>query len=332
MNGSNPDAQCWSDYWGQGALTTFSEGNFEQGYEGPIVDFWKGVLESLPADGRILDLATGNGALPLLFAEHASSIGKSWHITGVDFARLEPGVLDRAIASSSLKSNVQLLGETPMESTGLPDGSYDLITSQFGIEYGDLPSIVSEARRLLRRAGSLALVMHHPESKVVQFAERDFLQTRMVIEEERFDRKVTELAKATASASDAQSRKRLRYNPEAERWRQQVNRSIARLSERLEGKDATQMLRVTQTFLRIFADLKNHSRQEKLDYIWQYRKSMQAYSARMEAMAQATLGSAQFERFLSELEEHGFTDRKVDLVKHHDGNILGRCLTAVLRN
>ena len=61
---NDPRRQAWSSYWAQGALHSCT-GSFDARYSGAIGAFWDAVVAEIPPGSRVLDLATGNGALPL---------------------------------------------------------------------------------------------------------------------------------------------------------------------------------------------------------------------------------------------------------------------------
>lgn len=315
----------WSEFWRHGSLTTFFAGDFQRGYDGPVAAFWEKVFADLPVEATIVDLATGNGAIPYLAVGAAEQKHARWRIIGVDFAEIgrfdDPAVQAR-MASVELRSN------TPMEQTGLPDASADLVTSHFGIEYGDRTAVTAELDRLLTNQGRLALVLHHPASAVVQQAKRDYQQTRMCLDEERLDRKVSRLVKLVGHATTPQQRANLRHDPEAERLRHQINRSMQRLMNKVQGQDDSQMFRVAQSFLRVFADLIDRPLQEKLDFIRQSSQSLSAYAGRMESMARATLSDSDYESFVGGLQAIGLqVEDSADLVAD-GGELLGRTLLA----
>src|SRR5690606_20552509 len=66
---SRPDrAEVWSAYWGQGPLHSLPT-SFPDNYQGQIRDFWVGMLSGLGTGHRMLDIGTGNGALPRMALE-----------------------------------------------------------------------------------------------------------------------------------------------------------------------------------------------------------------------------------------------------------------------
>jgi ubiquinone/menaquinone biosynthesis C-methylase UbiE len=96
----------------------------------------------------ILDIGTGTGALALPFAEQGA------HVTGVDISR---GQIEAAkTLASQKKLNVRFIVANA-EETGLPDKSFDVITSSMSWGYLDQKKMPEEAARLLRKNGLLLI-------------------------------------------------------------------------------------------------------------------------------------------------------------------------------
>jgi ubiquinone/menaquinone biosynthesis C-methylase UbiE len=99
-------------------------------------------------DQDILDIGTGTGALALPFAEQGA------HVTGVDVSR---GQIEAAKTLASRKNlNVRFI-VAKAEETGLPDKSFDVITSSMSWGYLDQKKMPEEAARLLRENGLLLI-------------------------------------------------------------------------------------------------------------------------------------------------------------------------------
>jgi 2-polyprenyl-3-methyl-5-hydroxy-6-metoxy-1,4-benzoquinol methylase len=99
-------------------------------------------------DQDILDLGTGTGALALPFAKEGA------HVTGVD---VSSGQIEAAKALASQKKlDVRFL-VAKAEETGLPDKSFDVITSSMSWGYLDKKKMPEEAARLLRKNGLLLI-------------------------------------------------------------------------------------------------------------------------------------------------------------------------------
>ena len=323
MKSAKPGWQ-WNNYWNQGTVTTFSEGNFETGYIGPIKDFWIEQFARLGQSAVIVDLATGNGAIPLIAAHYMKSTGKDWRIVGVDYADIKP-----PIENIKELSSVTFHSSTPIENTNIETSSVDLVTSQYGIEYADLDKAVGEVHRILKQGAAFSVVMHHPESLVVKQSTRDIFQTRLCLEVEEFDKKVENLISIVGDARTPQQKKQLKNNPDAENAREQINTSLERIYRELAEQEADQMLKITQTFLRVFGDLSYKSKQDKIDFIKEVSNSMLAYSARMESMKKASLDDSEYMLFVENLRKSGFHIKESGLLKDENKGILGRNLHAI---
>ena len=114
------------------------------------------LASGLPAEGRtdILDLATGTAD----FAIAAARRFPKARVTGLDItpAMLELGA--RKVADEGLAGRIRLLAG---DAAALPfaDGTFDAALCAFGFRnFPDIPSSLSEAARILRDGGQLAVL------------------------------------------------------------------------------------------------------------------------------------------------------------------------------
>lgn len=145
-------AGIFSMYWTDGFKSPFGE-TFPTNLE----KFWKGVFEKVGRDNPysvILDIGTGNGLIPLMAREES----ESFDLVGIDFAKVPPPSQEKRIDIQQMNA----------EDLKFPDGSFDLVTSNFGIEYTKMDIALKEAIRVLRPGGRTELVLHHPESKTAK--------------------------------------------------------------------------------------------------------------------------------------------------------------------
>ena len=75
----------WSQYWRRDSITTFSR-RFNANYDLDFSDFWADCFAPLTDGARIVDLGTGNGAIPLLALQYAQVHGRHFDVAGLDFA------------------------------------------------------------------------------------------------------------------------------------------------------------------------------------------------------------------------------------------------------
>lgn len=151
---------AWTSYWATGGLHSCI-GSFAGNYTGAIGRFWADVFDALKPGQRVLDLATGNGALPLMLVERRAQDGL--RIDAVDLAELSP-----AWYRPELHAGVCFHPGVAMEALPFEAGRFDLVVSQFGFEYADRGKALQECLRVLDGEGRLALVMHHAGSVLVE--------------------------------------------------------------------------------------------------------------------------------------------------------------------
>lgn len=156
----NARRQAWSNYWARGPLHSCI-GSFDANYSGAIGRFWDQHIASMAPGDRVLDLATGNGALPLrIWERHGSAPGL--RVDAVDLAELAPPWY-----RLDTHPGITFHSGVAMEDLPFADDSYDWILSQFGLEYARRPESLDECLRVLAPEGRLAFVMHHAESVLV---------------------------------------------------------------------------------------------------------------------------------------------------------------------
>ena len=117
--------------------------------------FWQGIARSLPRAGRVLDLATGDGVV------------MSWLIA----ARpdLKPFGIDLSPHIPKPPKGCRVRGGISMEALPVEAESQDAVVSQFGVEYGDLPRVVAEIDRVLKKGGRVGLMTHRADGPIVEF-------------------------------------------------------------------------------------------------------------------------------------------------------------------
>lgn len=175
MTSSSPDPRqaAWSSYWAAGGLHS-CVGSFAGNYEGAIGAFWRGQATALAEGARVLDLATGNGALPLLFREARGP--RVLRIDAVDLARIAPRWY-----RPGEHDDVRFHAGVAMEQLPFPDGAFDLVASQFGFEYADRDAALAEMLRVASPGGRIALVMHHAGSVLVDVGRAELAHQRALL-------------------------------------------------------------------------------------------------------------------------------------------------------
>ena len=163
MSESNAN-RGWRHYWRDNRLAACAPDNPDAA--AAIEQHWRAFFAALPTGTRVLDIATGNGVLPLWAVQAARGAGRSLSLTGVDLADIDP---TRYVAGHRDDlAAVRFLGNTAAESLPFADASFDVVVSQYGLEYADLAPAIAEAARVLAPGGHLHLLAHGEGSAVVE--------------------------------------------------------------------------------------------------------------------------------------------------------------------
>jgi len=161
-SGSAGFAPAWDSYWRD---TRENAAHKEGGPQDAILaEFWRPLLSAqLEANPglRVLDLACGNGA-----------------VTG--FVREISPLLTVHCCDYSLQALLELERRHPGNSRVVADAdrlpyagaSFDLVASQYGVEYAGAEAIV-EAARLVAPGGTLALLLHVSEGAIYKECEHN---------------------------------------------------------------------------------------------------------------------------------------------------------------
>ena len=156
--------QGWQDYWKSDRPASCVPENARTADE--IAAYWVSKFAELPDGARILDVATGNGILLAHAASAASQHGKSFALTGVDLADIDP----QKFLSEPPEGfrDARFLGGTPAERLPFGDGEFDTVVSQYGLEYARLDRALAEVERVLVPGGGLVWLAHCEDSDVVR--------------------------------------------------------------------------------------------------------------------------------------------------------------------
>ena len=302
------DAQQWGDWWRNHALTSF-HGHFQHNYDGPLRQFWENRFAELPRGAAILDLATGNGALALLAAEYSAQHDRNFRITGIDYAAIQPDSLKN---THPLIKQITFLANTPMEDTGLEDTSQDLVMSQFGFEYGDMPATLKEIRRLLKPGGCFTAMVHHRDSAVLEQAREALAQIK------RCEKSgVTETATALVELQQKLAQKGSLSDRDQQQARQ-LHKSLSTKLEKLNRyarqlQDPSHVLMFTQSIMTLF-DRRNATRispEQRLDALARLRKEDRNYRLRMKDLRAAAFGDDDFKTLKTTLVQKGFSTPEI---------------------
>lgn len=319
----------WSQYWRDASVTTFAR-QFNANYDGEFAAYWNARFAALPTHAHIVDLATGNGAIALLARQFALRHDRDFEVVGLDYAEIDPAIVLAAHADlAPLLTGIEFRGRVRIEDTPLTDASVDLLTSQYGFEYAEEDAAVVEAWRVLKPGGRIALILHHSESAVIDLARDGLAQVQFCLQQEELDKRVVALVKIVGQARSAEERQALKHNPKAERLRQKLNASLARITERAKQyRDPDGFIGImVPNFTKVFGEHRDASLQQKLKFLRELRQAFDAFRERMADLAGAALSPEAFDALADKLEAVGFAVESRGLLRY-DGDLMGWTLEA----
>lgn len=240
---------AWSRYWARGAPHS-CVGTYGDRYGGAIAAFWKDVFEGLPTVARVLDVATGNGALPRLLLDNCGQPGVT--CDAVDIATVQLPWL--ASAAPAERDRVRLHGGVDAGALPFADHAFDLAVSQYGLEYTDLESGVPELLRVLAPRGGVALVLHHAQGRPATLAAIEIDHIRWLTAEAGWFDATAAMIEPMARASTFGGRASLQGDAWAHAARERFNVAQNALSARGAGQDGADVLfEMREAAMSVFA-------------------------------------------------------------------------------
>jgi ubiquinone/menaquinone biosynthesis C-methylase UbiE len=148
--------EAWEGFWRQAQEASAHRAG--GAHEHLLHDFWTGFFReclSSRRNLRFLDMACGNGAV---FEYLAGSVGRAGEAKPTMLAVCMDGSGAALEDLRRRRPEVSVVIADVRQAPFAP-GGFDLVTSQFGVEYGG-PDTPLEAARLVGDGGMLALVLH----------------------------------------------------------------------------------------------------------------------------------------------------------------------------
>lgn len=146
---------AWDRWWQQATANgqTHCLPFLDQSTKDALLAFWGDFANPLPRKAKCIDLASGSGIVISMMLNHRTDL----QCIGID-ASPQIGATSKAWES---RPGVR------MECLPFNDASFDAVTSQFGLEYGDQATIVGEVARVIKRGGHFGFVIHNKAGPVV---------------------------------------------------------------------------------------------------------------------------------------------------------------------
>lgn len=301
---TRPVIESWDTYWaGAQSSAAFSGG----GTTDPLVlsfwdDFFRDVRGSRDAP-RIIDIASGNGAI-------IESASRAYEENLPEFTCLD--ISDSAIRMleerfPGVRGVVADAANSPFD-----PGSFDVVVSQYGVEYAGLDAIHAIAR-LVAPGGDLVLLVHHSEGLIHEQCDASLNAIRDMKDADFIPRCIAmfDTAYAVLQGGDKAA-----YQEAGRKFAPAI-KAMEDIMQRY-GRDVA-----ADTIMRVYRDVRTiHQRMQHYDgasvvgWLEKMADAIDAYEGRMASMLDVAIDAAQFEGVVARLNNSGFEINRSDALAH----------------
>lgn len=317
----------WTRYWSSGAAHSFG-GCHDGRYQGEIARHWHQRFLGLESGQRVLDLATGNGALPRLLVE--SRPGLDVTIDAIDVATVNPTW--PASMPPEVRQRLHFRGGVRMEALPFPDGSFDLVTSQYGFEYGDPARLVPELLRVTAARGRIALLMHASDSRPVALANVELAHLAWLLSAEGLLEAAGGIVEPLGRTASAEGRAALAADPLAEGARRRFAEAQQALGVRTRSRDGADVLFEAQDAVaRICLVAARGSLADAKRQLLSLQLDLADSRMRLEQLRRHALDREQLDALAEAIRTSIGTDARIEMGEVRErGHLMGRTLDARL--
>jgi ubiquinone/menaquinone biosynthesis C-methylase UbiE len=288
----------WNTFWQGTEKTAVSSPG---GLSHPVFPgFWSvalGEFVAAKADGKVLDIGTGSGAV-IEYLSQVPGVNLE-NATCVDLSAAAINIVQgRFPAVSGVVADAKSI---PLESA-----KYDLVTSQFGIEYAGTAA-ADEAIRLLAPGGSLLFLMHirpgelHRECIAAADALRRVAQSDLV---------PLAMAFFTAGFAAVQGGDREPYESAARALNPAIKELETIMTEHGEHVAGDMLIYVHTTLQNMHSRIQHYKPDEVLNWLTKIGKELEEHEQRMLSMRDAAMDEEAFKALCTNIESKGLTIEK----------------------
>ena len=305
----------WNRYWtGAGRSGAYGSG----GVSHPAIDaFWRDFLASVarPADStRVLDLATGNGAMIEALVRAGISADD---ITCVDLSPAAiASVQERFPGVTGVVADVAALS--------LPAGRFDLVTTQFGVEYGGEAALAA-APTLVAPDGVLAMLLHASGSLISRESQAN-LEAIEALRATAFVELASRLFETGFAA--VRGADRAPYDLAGAALSPAVRAVEAIIEANGAGVAGGTVARLYEDVARIHQGLPRYDPTEVSEWVDSMRTEIEQYADRMRSMLDAAIDEDRFRDYCAALSAQGFDITRAGALVAGDDDILAWVLLA----
>jgi ubiquinone/menaquinone biosynthesis C-methylase UbiE len=302
--GTDANNRHWTQYWSTDRVAACFEGP-QSNYEGTISDQWAEFFSAQPSPCNILDIGTGNGAVPVIARRIAMQQDKHFTITGVDAAAIDPHRFVQQEAEAL--AQITFMGGVSATSLPFEDAQFDAITSQFALEYMDSQATLDELARVAAAGAMLRCVVHVDNGIAAEAARQDLENCEYLLRESRlFDKAKRTMAfivglersgAQLSAADDASARKLING----------FQTALGRLKRRRQKLGQNPMLdNVLEVVVRCYQERASFSAEQLQDHMNTLQGEVAAHAARLQELVAAACSAEEIQVLAEQVCAAGF--------------------------
>lgn len=305
-------AEAWSNYWNMGAAWSCMDLGLEDSSSEAFV-FWQSALGELTAADHILEIGAGNGNFVDVLRRIFSPQTVPPYL-GVDLADIRPKV------HATEGEQIQFRGEIDIANTDIENQSFTTAISQFCLEYTPLDQSITEISRILVPKGAtLAMIMHHAESKVTLVAKEEIRYLKLILADDGILQSAKNMIPFVLMASTPEGKMALKANPDAQTTRSQFNQKQDELQSLAEAAETSPILHhAAKSAHDILVATSQYGEQQALSGLEQAHTTYQDALLRLQELVDTAMGQSQIESVKAILNSNGFTSVDISEVSNQD--------------
>ncbi|MDH3990112.1 MAG: DUF4826 family protein [Gammaproteobacteria bacterium] len=304
MSDRNSDSPSVAESWESNSNVAPHDAAYTSGSIGhpAILSFWGDffrVAKSEYDTPKVIDIASGNGTV----VECANSAfdGQLSNFTCLDVSAAAINVLKQRFPA--VRTIVADACSIPLDSA-----SYDLATSQFGIEYAGLDAM-DEITRLIAPGGQLALLLHHQAGGIY----REYAASLDALERMQQARFIPyAIAMFEEGFAACRGADRAKYEAAAKQLAPAVQTLESIMMQHGQHVAGDIILRLYTDVGKIHEGIQHYEPSEVLDWLHKMDDELHSFARRMASMRDAAIDSKTFDRLCEGLRKKAYTIKRAE--------------------
>ncbi|MEM7016494.1 MAG: class I SAM-dependent methyltransferase [Pseudomonadota bacterium] len=288
----------WSDYWRSEGISGEVFVN-KDGEKHPVLTtYWQDQFADLPAQAKILDLACGAGSI---YAHLAEEHGYVLHAADISAEALD--LLQKRMPGTETTL-------CPAQNTPFEDAMFNMVVSQFGLEYAGLEAF-SEAARLVSPNGKLVALCHYQDG-YIDANNRAQLAGANIVQEIDFIKKASVLTQTTF---------RKRRKDEYQEAREAFIPAERTLAEAVKKYPNGVHTYLYIGFRQMYERRRAYDLRDITGWLKEMKEDVEKNILRLSEMCNAALNESQLQEIAELLQTKGFQDIDYSVFKMPDKDL-----------